>query len=66
LPYDPISRAKRGGRFVDPVNPVSEVIMPKEKDFEAVFDRLKAIMKPYEPHLVLKVDQPGNYYLDTH
>lgn len=40
--------------------------MAKEVDFQALFARLKAILKPYEDQLVLKADQPGNYYLDTH
>lgn len=34
-----------------------------EKDFQAVFDQLKAIMKPYEGQLELQHDQPGNYSL---
>ncbi len=33
--------------------------------FEAVFQRLKAILQPYEPALVLKADGPADYSLDT-
>ena len=33
--------------------------------FEVIFQRLKAILQPYEPALVLKADEAGNYYLDT-
>lgn len=33
--------------------------------FEAVFQRLKAILQPYEPALVLKADGPTGYSLDT-
>jgi hypothetical protein len=40
--------------------------MPKEKDFSQVFQALKAIMQPYEKDLVLKTNQEGNYYLNTH
>jgi hypothetical protein len=37
-----------------------------DKDFQAVFDRLRNIMRSLEPELVLKHDKPGDYSLDTH
>ena len=40
--------------------------MPKEKDFNQVFQGLKAIMEPFEKELVLKTNESDNYYLDTH
>ena len=40
--------------------------MPKEKDFNQVFQDLKGVMQPYEKDLVLKTDQLSRYYLDTH
>ena len=40
--------------------------MPKEKDFNQVFQDLKAIIKPFEKDLVLKNDESDNYYLNTH
>lgn len=39
--------------------------MPKEKDFQSVFQDLKAIMQSLEKDLVLKVDEPGRYYLNA-
>jgi hypothetical protein len=40
--------------------------MPEQSTtFEAVFQRLKAILQPYEPALVLKADGPAGYSLDT-
>jgi hypothetical protein len=36
------------------------------RNFQNVFDELKALMKPFEKQLVLKTDQPNRYYLDTH
>lgn len=40
--------------------------MPDQsKTFEPVFLHLKAILQPYEAALVLKADEPVNYYLDT-
>ena len=32
-------------------------------DFEAIFERLKAIFKPLEKDLAIKTDEPGKYYL---
>jgi hypothetical protein len=40
--------------------------MAKEKDFNQVFQDLKAIMQPLEKDLVVKKDAPDNYYLNTH
>ena len=39
--------------------------MATERDFQAVFSTLKALMQPLEGALVLKTDQPERYYLDT-
>jgi hypothetical protein len=39
--------------------------MANKADFEATFERLKAILQPFEPHLVVVTNTPGNYYLDT-
>ena len=39
--------------------------MPAPVDVDAVFDQLKQLLKPFEPHLVVKVDKPGNYSLNT-
>jgi hypothetical protein len=33
--------------------------------FEATFAALKAILKPYEPGLVVQTDEPDCYYLNT-
>jgi hypothetical protein len=35
------------------------------KDFAAVFDRLKAILTPYAPRMVVVKDDPAWYYLGT-
>ena len=40
--------------------------MPGQPDFPAVFASLKKILKVYEPNLVVKHDEPDNYYLNTH
>jgi hypothetical protein len=40
--------------------------MPREKDFNQVFQDLKAIMQPLEKDLVLKKDESDNYYLNVH
>lgn len=40
--------------------------MAKETDFQAVFNRLKAVMKAYEPSLEVKADGPGDYSVYTH
>ncbi|HML24094.1 MAG TPA: hypothetical protein PKD09_20730 [Aggregatilinea sp.] len=34
-------------------------------DFDAIFDRLKALLTRHAPDLVVVHDAPGNYYLDT-
>lgn len=40
--------------------------MPSESpNFEGIFKRLQAILKPYEAQLVPKRDEPGEYYLET-
>jgi hypothetical protein len=36
-----------------------------ESDHTAVFERLKGILQPYAPRLVVVQDEPGHYYLDT-
>ena len=36
-----------------------------EDKFGDLFDELKTLMKPLEPHLVVKTDEPGDYYLNT-
>ena len=33
--------------------------------FSELFDELKTLMEPLEPDLVVKADEPGNYYLNT-
>lgn len=33
------------------------------QNFEEVFERLKAILKPLEKDLKVKTDEPGKYYL---
>jgi len=38
--------------------------VPDQKDFSPVFERLKAILKPYEPHMAVEADQPDNYSLN--
>ena len=35
------------------------------QDFDEVFKRLKGILEPYAEQLVVKGDQPGNYYLES-
>lgn len=34
-------------------------------DFQAVFERLRAILEPYAPAMTITTDKPGHYYLDT-
>lgn len=34
-------------------------------DFDEVFKRLKGFLEPYAERLVVKEDQPGNYYLES-
>jgi hypothetical protein len=36
-----------------------------EQHFDAVFQRLKAILEPYAPRLVVVTDTKQSYYLDT-
>jgi hypothetical protein len=38
--------------------------MPAQ-DFPAIFAELKAILRPFEPRLLLRTDAPGHYSLDT-
>ena len=40
--------------------------MAATPDFPAVFDQLKAILKPYEPRLSVTADGSEGYSLDTH
>src|SRR3954464_418420 len=39
--------------------------MAKQDNFPAVFERLKTLMQPYVPPLLVKADTPDNYYLET-
>jgi len=39
--------------------------MPKQTDFENTFKKLRAILKVYEPKLILVVDEPNHYALET-
>jgi hypothetical protein len=39
--------------------------MPDTSDFEEVFEQLRGILKKFEAKLVVQVDKPGTYYLDT-
>ena len=39
--------------------------MPEKNDFQAAFEKLKAILKPYEAKLVVVHDTDKAYYLDT-
>ena len=36
-----------------------------ENTFAELFSELKTLMEPLEPHLIIKTDEPGNYYLNT-
>jgi hypothetical protein len=40
--------------------------MAQPKDFSPLFDRLKAILKPYEPHLTVEADGLDGYSLNGH
>jgi hypothetical protein len=40
-------------------------MMPKNQDFEAVFERLKDILQPYEANLIVQGSVPGNYCLNV-
>jgi hypothetical protein len=39
--------------------------VPEKYDFDAVFSKLREILKPYEPKLVVTSDTPNHYSLDT-
>jgi hypothetical protein len=39
--------------------------MAAKHDFASVFERLRAILAPYAPRLVVVKDEPGDIYLDT-
>src|SRR5258706_14819071 len=39
--------------------------MPTQANFQAVFERLQAILRKYEANLIVKANEAGNYYLDT-
>lgn len=40
--------------------------MPSQPDFSPVFEQLKTLLTPYQPALVVTVDSPAAYALDTH
>jgi hypothetical protein len=39
--------------------------MPRLDAFQATFETLRALLKPYERHFVVIVDKPGKYYLSA-
>jgi hypothetical protein len=39
--------------------------MSFEKSAGAVFERLRAVLREHAPGLVVKADEPGNYYLNV-
>ena len=39
--------------------------MPSNNEFQAVFEKLRDILKKYERRLVVLHDKPGSYYLNT-
>jgi len=39
--------------------------MPEHNNFQATFEKLKTILKPYEAKLIVVHDTDKNYYLDT-
>jgi hypothetical protein len=39
--------------------------MSEKNDFQATFEKLKAVLKPYEVKLIVVHDTDTNYYLDT-
>jgi len=39
--------------------------MPQRESFESVWQKLKSLLQDLSPNLIVKVDEPGNYYLDT-
>jgi hypothetical protein len=42
-----------------------ERLMTNKEQFEAVFERLKGILQPYEPHLLVHADGSTDYTLNT-
>src|SRR5690349_21367020 len=40
--------------------------VPNTAEFPVVFARLKSLLKPYAPALVVTTDTPDAYYLNTH
>src|SRR2546423_9952924 len=40
--------------------------MATQTDFDSVFSKLKSILKPYVPKMVVVADTDENFYLDTH
>jgi hypothetical protein len=39
--------------------------MPTNHEFQEVFERLRGILRDYDPHLVVLHNTPTNYYLNT-
>lgn len=39
--------------------------MAESSNFHAVFERLKSILQKYESRLILTIDEPGHYSLNT-
>jgi len=39
--------------------------MPKQSDFKTTFDKLKAILQPYESKLIVVADNENHYALET-
>ena len=39
--------------------------MPRPDDFPAIFTRLKSLLEPYAPRLVVTADAPGTFSLDA-
>jgi hypothetical protein len=39
--------------------------MPDKNDFKPVFEKLRALLKPYEGKMVVAHDSDSHYYLDT-
>jgi len=39
--------------------------MSKSAEFEATFDTLRRVLKPYEKDLAVVADEPGRYYLKS-
>jgi hypothetical protein len=42
------------------------IAMPDTTQFPVVFQRLKGLLEPYAPALVVVTDTPETYYLNTH